>query len=51
MLSDRVKFFEKKLAQIEKNRRQNRRLRHSNETQTMALVGYTNAGSLLCSTV
>ena len=44
MLSDRVKFFEKKLAQIEKNRRQNRRLRHSNETQTMALVGYTNAG-------
>ena len=44
MLNDRVKFFEKKLAQIEKNRRQNRRLRHSNETQTIALVGYTNAG-------
>ena len=44
MLSDRVKFYEKKLRQIEKNRRQNRRLRQSNETQSIALVGYTNAG-------
>ena len=44
MLSDRVKFHEKKLEQIGKNRRQNRRLRHNNEAQTIALVGYTNAG-------
>ena len=44
MLSERVKFHEKKLEQLAKNRRQNRRLRHSNETRTVALVGYTNAG-------
>ena len=44
MLSERVKFHEKKLEQLAKNRRQNRLLRHSNETQTVALVGYTNAG-------
>ena len=36
MLSDRVKFHEKKLEQIGKNRRQNRRLRHNNEAQTIA---------------
>ena len=44
MLSDRVKVYEKKLDQISKNRKQNRRLRQSNKTPTVALVGYTNAG-------
>ncbi len=44
MLDDRVKFHENKLEKIAKNRRQNRRLRYNNETQTIALVGYTNAG-------
>jgi len=44
MLSERVKFHEKKLEHLAKNRRQNRRLRQNNATQTIALVGYTNAG-------
>ena len=44
MLSERIKATAKKLEDVGKRRRQNRRARHRRGTPTVTLVGYTNAG-------
>jgi GTP-binding protein HflX len=44
MLARHIKGVQKKLAQVARRRDQNRRRRQRAQTQTVSLVGYTNAG-------
>lgn len=44
LLGDRIKTIRKRLEKVEKQREQSRRSRKRGSTQTVALVGYTNAG-------
>jgi GTPase len=43
-LSDRIDVIKTRLAKVDKQRSQNRRLRDRSQVQTVAVVGYTNAG-------
>lgn len=44
LLGDRIKTIRKRLDKVEKQREQSRRARKRGNIQTVALVGYTNAG-------
>lgn len=44
LLGDRIKNIRKRLNKVEKQREQSRRARRRGNIQTVALVGYTNAG-------
>ena len=44
LLGDRIKSIRKRLEKVEKQREQSRRARKRGNIQTVALVGYTNAG-------
>ncbi len=44
LLGDRIKSIRKRLDKVEKQREQSRRARKRGNIQTVALVGYTNAG-------
>ena len=44
LLGDRIKTIRKRLEKVEKQREQSRRARKRGNIQTVALVGYTNAG-------
>ena len=44
LLGDRIKNIRKRLEKVEKQREQSRRARKRGNIQTVALVGYTNAG-------
>lgn len=44
LLGDRIKNIRKRLSKVEKQREQSRRARKRGNIQTVALVGYTNAG-------
>ncbi|MBR9857639.1 MAG: GTPase HflX [Gammaproteobacteria bacterium] len=44
LLRDRIKYIQKRLEKVSRQREQGRRARKRNEIPTLSLVGYTNAG-------
>lgn len=44
LLSDRVKYLQKRLEKVSRQREQSRRSRKRSQTRQVSLVGYTNAG-------
>src|SRR5690606_29156484 len=44
LLRERIKYIQKRLEKVSRQREQGRRARRRNEIPTLSLVGYTNAG-------